>query len=125
MDTYEIKIAEDTKYEIRLMAVRCGRDLSVTVCGGTLHHVGAVALACGCMPDGSALKYSATISTIVVLDHKDDAVAKILAGRLADEIHGNVTVTAGIHIDHARQEELEILQKNCMKACELLTEKLA
>ena len=124
MNTYEITIAENTRYEIRLTAIQCGGDLSVTVCGGTLHHVGAVALACGCLPDGSPLKYSATVSTLTALDHKDDAVAKVLAGKLADVIHGNVTVTAGIHIDAASPGELKILQKNCMDACELLVQKL-
>ena len=124
MRTIDITIAENTKYEICLTAVRCGRDLSVTICGGTHHHVGAVALACGCLPDGSALKYSATVSTLVALDHKDDMVAKAVAKKLADTVCGNVTVTAGIHNDDAQQEELKILQENCMQACKMLTEKL-
>lgn len=117
MKNYEITIAEGTKYEIHLTAIQCGKDLSVTICGGTLHHVGAAALASGCMPDGSPLKYSATVSTLTALDHKDDTVARAAAGRLADAIHGTVSVAAGIHIDDAKLEELKILQANCMEAC--------
>ena len=124
MRTINIIVDENTKYEICLTAIVCGKDLSVTICGGTHHHVGAVALACGCLPDGSPLKYSATVSTLVALDHKDDMVAKAVAKKMADFIHGNVTVTAGIHIDDAKPEELKILQENCMQACETLAGKL-
>lgn len=124
MKIIELTVAGGTKYEIRLAAVCCGRDLSVTVCGGTGHHVGAAALACGILPDGSLPRYSATVSTLTVMDHKDDAVAKDMAKKLADCIHGNVTVTAGVHIDNASPGELEILQGNCRQACEELIRKL-
>ena len=44
MEEYRITIAEQSKYEIELCAVQCGRDYSVTICGGGRHHVGAAAL---------------------------------------------------------------------------------
>ncbi|MCR5666281.1 MAG: hypothetical protein K6G01_05575 [Eubacterium sp.] len=113
----EIKIAQQTKYEIIFTAVKCGNDLSVTITGGTKAHVGAVALACGVMPDGSKPKYSATVSAMVVMDHKDDVVARKVAGMLADALQANVTVTAGIHVDDATVEELKILQENVLEAC--------
>lgn len=124
MNTYEIQIAQGTKYEIRLYAVRCGQDLTVTMTGGTAAHVGAVTVASGRLPDGSLPKYSATASTIVLPDHKDDAVSKQTAVRLADAIHATVSVSAGIHIDNATQEELKLLQQNCNDACEQLISKL-
>lgn len=124
MRTIEIRIGEGTRYEICLTALGCGGDLSVTICGGTRHHVGATALACGCLPDGSPLKYSATVSTIVALDHKDDTIARAAAKKLADYIHGNVSVTAGIHIDNAKPEELQLLQENCEKAYEELQKRI-
>lgn len=46
MEEYRITIAEQSKYEIELCAVQCGRDYSVTICGGGRHHVGAAALGC-------------------------------------------------------------------------------
>lgn len=125
MQSIEITVAGNTKYEITLTALCCGGDLSVTICGGTRHHVGAVALASGCLPDGSPLKYSATVSSLAALDHKDDAVARAVAKKLADFIHGNVTVTAGIHVDDAKPEELKLLQENCEKACEELQKQIA
>ncbi len=116
----EIIVAENTKYEVNLTAICCGEDLSVTITGGTKAHVGAVALGCSRMPDGRKLKYSASVSSLVVLDHKDDYVARKVAGLLADEWGGNVSVTAGIHIDDATKEELILLQDNVMKACDQL-----
>ena len=46
MEEYRITIAGQSKYEIELCAVQCGRDYSVTICGGGRHHVGAAALGC-------------------------------------------------------------------------------
>jgi hypothetical protein len=124
MTEHNIVIAEHSLYEIRLTAVCCGKDLSVTVCGGTHPHIGAVCLACGILPDGSQPKYSATVNTITVMDHKDDVVARQLSARLADRLHAVVTVAAGIHIDNARPEELKILQENCLEASDRLLKEL-
>lgn len=124
MEEYRITVAGHTRYEILLYAVRCGNDLSVTVCGGTKHHIGAVCLACGILPDGSRPKYSAAVSTIALSDHKDDIVAKRLSAFFADRLHAVVTAAVGIHIDDATPEELELLQENCKKAADCLMKKL-
>ena len=117
MKQYIVTSGKETRYEITLAALSCGNDFSVTLTGGTHPHVGAVALACGIMPDGTRLKYSASVSSMLVLDHKDDIVARKVAKMIADEVHANVTVTAGIHIDNATEDDLQILQENCMQAC--------
>lgn len=124
MTEHKIIIAKQTRYEIILSAVRCGKDLSVTIYGGTHPHIGAVCLAVGILPDGSLPKYSATVNTITVSDHKDDVVARKLSALFADRLHAVVTVAAGIHIDDARPEELKILQENCLEASEQLLKKL-
>ena len=108
--------AGEGRYKINIDAVRCGRDLSVTITGGTAPHVGAVASGIGRLPDERPMQYSATVSTFTVPDHKDDAVAKMAAKELADALHANVTVTCGIHIDDAKKEELILLQENVVQA---------
>ena len=46
LEEYHITKASGSKYQIELLAVFCGPDLSVTICGGTGYHVGAIALGC-------------------------------------------------------------------------------
>lgn len=111
-----ITVGEHTKYEIRLTAISCGDDWSVTICGGTRHHVGAVALGCGGSVNGISPKYSASVSVITVFDHKDDEIARRAAKLLATKLRCQVCVTAGIHIDDAKPEELKILAANCEEA---------
>ena len=108
------------RYKINIDAVRCGRDLSVTITGGTAPHVGAVAIGIGRLPDERPMQYSATVSTFTVPDHKDDAVARMAAKELADALCANVTVTCGIHIDDAVPDELVRLQENVKLALEQL-----
>ena len=89
MEEYRITIAEQSKYEIELCAVQCGRDYSVTICGGGRHHVGAA----------------------------DDEAARWAAKYLATELKCNVSVAVGIHIDHADGSEIQCLLENCREAC--------
>ncbi len=112
--------AGNGKYSVAATAVCCGRDLSVTIIGGTAPHVGAVALGCGVLPDGSKPKFSATVSSLVVLDHKDDFVAGKAAKMLADALQANVSVTCGIDIDNAQKEELLQLSQNADEAMKKL-----
>lgn len=124
MRIYEAAVEENTRYEIRIIAVDCNGDYSVTVGGGTHPHIGATAIGFGKMPDGSRPKYSAPVSSIVCLNHKDDIVARMLASKLADAWHTTVSVTAGIHVDDATSEELKTLQENVMKAAEQLVKEI-
>lgn len=112
--------AGEGKYEVCIRAIPCGRDLSVTITGGTEPHVGACAIGIGRLPDERPMQYSATVSTFTVPDHKDDVVAKMAAKELADTLHANVTVTCGIHIDGATKEELIMLQDNVKQALRAL-----
>lgn len=109
----------DGAYRICAAFLRCGGDVSVTVRGGTGHHVGAVSLALY-EPD----RGSATVSTITAPGHRDDAVSARFAKELSRSLRCTVSVTAGVHIDHASQSELETLRQNCEECLRLLLERL-
>lgn len=98
-------------------AGRCGNDLAVTVCGGSLHHVGAVALA---QPEDDPVR-QATVSVIAAYGHRDDEVAKRIAKRLAGALHCTVSVSAGIHIDDATASEIAEI----VRACDELADAIA
>ena len=116
--------AGEGRLKIAVDAIRCGKDLTVTITGGTEAHVGAVALGCGRVPGVDKMQYSASVSCFCVPDHKDDFVARKVAKQLADAIQANVVVSCGIHIDDATQEELILLQNNVEEAVNNLLSKL-
>lgn len=111
------------RYQIEAFAVACGPDLSVTILGGTGYHVGAAALGTA-RPPKEGKERSATVSVLCAYEHKDDEVARWAAKYLATALHNRVSVSAGVHIDHASVEELKILMENCEEVCHRLIEKV-
>lgn len=99
------------KYAVTIGAVRCGSDIAAVMTGGTLPHIGATALAVY-EPE----RDSATVSTVTVYTHRDDAVASMAAKRISAAMKCTVSVSAGIHIDDAAPEELLTLRENA-EAC--------
>mgnify|MGYP000000565399 FL=1 len=116
LEEYHITKASGSKYQIELLAVFCGPDLSVTICGGTGYHVGAIALGCA-RPIKEGRERSATVSVICAYEHKDDEAARQSAKYLATTLKCRVSVAAGIHVDNASEDELDLLMKNSEDAC--------
>ncbi|MGN1001149.1 MAG: hypothetical protein ACI4PC_00130 [Oscillospiraceae bacterium] len=111
---------QGTKYAVTAQAAMCGRDVCVSLWGGTLPHIGAVSLAVY-EPE----RDSATVSTVCVHSHRDDAVAAPFAKAVSRAIKGTVTVSAGVHVDNASAEEIAAFRENCGLCCTELIEKLA
>lgn len=103
------------RLRVRVRAHFCGSDLSVTICGGELEHIGAVSLAVY-EPE----RDSATVSTMTVFTHRDDRVSAAAARRLSRILRCTVSVSAGVHIDAPVPGELDTLLKNCEDCVEAL-----
>ena len=78
----------------------------VTIWGGTHPHIGALALALPRPSLKNRQKTSATSSVLTLLGHKEDVTAKMVSEALAAGLNRNVVVTAGIHWDNLRPEEI-------------------
>ena len=87
---------------LTMTCIAMGRDLAVTLAGGDRAHIGAVALALP-RPDGAG----ATASVLAVLGHREDDLARSLAGGLAARHGAAVTVACGIHVEAITPEELQ------------------
>lgn len=107
-------------YMITIRAQYVGEDLLVSISGGTHPHIGAVALAHyhPSMKDG--ISPSASTSLIVITPHKEGELAMKVAEQLAKDSKTNVIVTAGIHIDNATNQDIQLLLNNTQKATEVL-----
>ncbi len=117
MKKYYVIIAENSRYQVELEAFCCNTDYSVTICGGTRYHVGAVAYGCAKMESDDLPGHQATVSVICGFGHRDDEISRWSARYLATELKCNVSVSAGVHIDDATSNEINILMENCKEAC--------
>ena len=90
-----------------------GKDLVVSIWGGTRPHVGAVALA---IPRPSLKKQraiSATSSVFTRLGHKEDDIVKRFSEQVSAGVNRVVVVTAGIHWDGISPKGVEIVRSLC------------
>ncbi len=106
-------------YRVEATAIFVGDDVSVCVGGGSQPHIGAVSLGIY-----EPIRDSATVSTITVHTHRDDAVASHFAKAISRGMKCTVTVSAGLHVDDAAYEDIKCLWNNAVECCALLLRKL-
>jgi hypothetical protein len=83
---------------VRATVESVGKDLCITVTGGT-GHIGSVSIA---LPRPSLNKTgenSATVSTFNVTGHLDNIIGDAFAKRMASKLNCRVAVICGIHFD--------------------------
>lgn len=110
------------KYFIESIAVSLGEAINISIAGGEKQHIGAVAIA---IPTDKFKKRSATVSVICVEGHKEDEFAYNASKILATELNCVVTVSVGIHVDYANEEDLRILTDNFNEIIEKLKKSLS
>lgn len=93
-----------------------GKGLCGFLTGGTA-HVGAVAYAVP-RPKSSGDGMTADISSICGPGHKDIYAAQKVAERICLNVTETVCICAGIHIDHASQDEIKEILKFCLDAAD-------
>lgn len=106
------------KHKITLeILTTCGRGITLFITGGDSPHVGAVALA---VPSQNAATGETTcdINIITAYGHKDRFLAEKAADRICRKTGEIVSVTAGVHIDDATKNDLQMLIDNTMQATE-------
>lgn len=87
----------DSGYKIQLCAFPMGADWNVSIAGGEVPHIGAVALATPYRKEDGT--FGASTSVLTALTHKEDLLARSAAERLAKQLGHTVLVSCGIHVD--------------------------
>ena len=111
-------------HRVEALAVLMGGDVSLCLAGGPGPHIGAAALA---VPRGSLQengRLSASASVLCVTGHMEDLLARRAALKIAAHLNRRVVVSAGLHLDDAGPEDIELLQANSDRAVDLILEKL-
>ena len=107
----QIKLSHQKgRFKIRANAMLLGKDLIVSIWGGTRPHIGAVAMA---VPRPSLRDPDVTSSTSSVLTrmgHKEDEIVKRVSERLSSELGMVVVVSrarvaAGCHNETASDDD--------------------
>jgi hypothetical protein len=109
---YEDEIS-DGEYSLKSLTLVTREGVQVYVGGGTRAHIGSVALSQPRPSLSGDESASSTTSVLNLLGHKDDSLAVPLAEQICRRTGQAVVVTAGVHIDGARPEEIERLLANC------------
>jgi hypothetical protein len=108
-------MGEMNKYQVKLETHMLGEDLLVVLTGGQRPHCGAVALA---VP----YKQTASCSLLSMPQHKDGDLAKPLDERIAKRTGKNVVLVAGLHVDNATPDDIQMLVDNSEKEVERFLE---
>lgn len=104
--------AGESPCRVQAVLTLCGGDISLNIGGGILPHIGAVAVAeprPSLRRDGSS---SASCSVLCMLGHKDDALAREAALRIATVTGSRTVVTVGMHVDCITLEQIDVLTTN-------------
>jgi hypothetical protein len=102
----------DEPYLIEVRVIRCGNDYVFVFGGGSVYHIGAIAV---CLYHPSLKNhdhYTTTPSVITIPGHKEDMLARSAALQLSRELKTNVTICVGLHVDQASKSDIQRLERN-------------
>ncbi len=100
---------EKSGIKIRLRAILLERGVVAALVGGSLQHIGAVALAIPRPSLDNPNKVSSSVSTLSVISHKDDLLAREYALKMSSELNTEISFTCGIHIDNPSLDQLNLI----------------
>ncbi len=109
MKRFSVEISRG-RLKIRGSVQEVGRDILVSIWGGTRPHIGAVGIAVPRHSLKDPGKWSATSSTYTFLGHKEDTLVKVISERLATRLKKNVVVTAGLHWNRMAPGEIKTIE---------------
>lgn len=102
----------DGRCQVSLTLIDTSNGIHGLLTGGEEPHVGGVVLALP-RPSLRGEGWSTDSYITPVPGHKDVDVARTVAETLARELRSSVVVTAGIHSDNLRPEELSQIIRHC------------
>jgi len=98
--------------------------LAVTLVGGEVPHIGAVAVSIPRPSRADARQRSATTSVFTVVGHKEDELARPFAAELARTLDRTTVVIAGVHIRRPGAADLARVFENAGRAVEVIVAKV-
>ena len=113
------------RFKLQGFVQELGKDLLVSIWGGTTPHIGAVGIGIPRPSLKNPMTWSATSSNFTFLGHKEDSLVRAFSETLASRLRRNVVVVAGIHWDRVTAGEIKIIENLSKKILGQIQEKLA
>ncbi len=105
---------------VNIMVEAVGNDLTVVFSGGTVPHIGAIAIGVPIQSRNDPTKHRASISVITIPPHREDLIVRPAAEKLIRNLIKTTVVIAGIHLDNPTSQELKQIMENCDQGIEYL-----
>lgn len=96
-------------HNINCSAVKMGNDWNISIYGGNLPHIGAIALGIPRPSLEDKNKISSSVSVLTITGHKEDIIVQKIAKVLSSTLNSTVVVTCGIHIDDITFDDIQNL----------------
>ena len=87
-------------YDINCSAVKMGNDWNISIYGGDIPHIGAIALGVARPSLENKNNISSSVSVFTITGHKEDVIVQKAAKILSSTLNSTVVVSCGIHIDN-------------------------
>lgn len=92
-------------HNINCSAIKMGTNWNISIYGGDIPHIGAVAIGIPRLSLEDKNKISSSVSVITVTGHKEDAIVQSAAKIISSKLNTTVVVCCGIHIKDITFEE--------------------
>ncbi len=102
------------RHRVWLDLISAGDDFVVYIGGGDKPHMGSISV---CPNSGSPF-------TISLIKHKDYIISHRAAQTIFKETGRKTAVIAGIHIENASKEDIDILIKNAEECVQIFVKKM-
>lgn len=96
-------------HNINCSAVKMGKDWNISIYGGDLPHIGAIALGIPRPSLEDKNKISSSVSVLTITGHKEDVIVQKVAKVLSTTLNSTVVVSCGIHIDDITFDDIQNL----------------
>ena len=96
-------------HNINCSAVKMGNDWNISIYGGDVPHIGAIALGIPRPSLEDKSKISSSVSVLTITGHKEDAIVQKASKVLSSALNSTVVVSCGIHINGITYDDIQNL----------------
>ncbi|MBE6054641.1 MAG: hypothetical protein E7212_12210 [Clostridium sartagoforme] len=96
-------------HNINCSAVKMGNDWNISIYGGDVPHIGAIALGIPRPSLEDKSKISSSVSVLTITGHKEDAIVQKASKVLSTALNSTVVVSCGIHINGITYDDIQNL----------------
>lgn len=96
-------------HNITCSVIKMGNDFNISIYGGDMPHIGALALGIPRESLEDKNKISSSVSLLTITGHKEDSIVQRAAKKLSKELNSTISVCCGIHIENITFEDIKEL----------------